>query len=135
VPATYTIDRERQLVLSRIWGPATEAEVLEHNLRLKTDPLFDPTFRQFADMTEVTEILVSADTIEETAHDAFFAPGVRRAFVAKNDACFGLARMYALYAEGLGQLVHVFREAADAEAWLGLRKSDGSSRDTSAPKA
>jgi hypothetical protein len=120
VPATYTIDCERQLVRSRIWGPATEAEVLEHNQRLKTDPLFDPKFRQFADMSEVTEILVSAGVIQETAHDAFFAPGVRRAFVAKDDACYGLARMYALYAESLGQLVHVFRDVTEAEAWLGL---------------
>lgn len=110
--------------MSRIWGPATEAEILEHNRQLKGDPMFDPTFRQFADMSEVTEILVSTETIEDTAHDAFFAPGVRRAFVAKDDACYGMARMYALYAESLGQLVHVFREAAEAEAWLGLQQSE-----------
>ncbi|MGH7650281.1 MAG: hypothetical protein ACREMS_00410 [Gemmatimonadaceae bacterium] len=134
MPATYTIDRERQLVMSRIWGPATEAEVLDHNQQLKTDPLFDPTFRQFADMTDVTEILVSTDTIEQTAHDTFFAPGVRRAFVAKEDACYGMARMYALYAESLGQLVHVFREAAEAEAWLGLRESGGISGDSKTAK-
>ncbi|MGH7605140.1 MAG: hypothetical protein ACRENK_14245 [Gemmatimonadaceae bacterium] len=135
MPATYTIDRERQLVMSRIWGPATEAEVLEHNRKLKTDPLFDPKFQQFADMTDVTEILVSTDTIEETAHDAFFAPGVRRAFVAKDDACYGMARMYALYAESLGQLVHVFREVAEAEAWLGLRESDGIGGETKIAKS
>jgi hypothetical protein len=31
---------------------------------------------------------------------------------------FGLARMFASYAEDVGQLVRVFRAAEDAEAWI-----------------
>src|SRR3954467_618415 len=82
MPVTYAIDPERRLVLSQISDPATENEVHEHNRRLRTDPLFDPSYQQLADMTGVTEILVSTVTVRETALDSFFAPGVRRAFVA-----------------------------------------------------
>ena len=120
MPITYTIDPEQKLVFTRIWGAATEDEVAEHNKSLRTDPRFDPHYRQLVDMSGVTAILVSTKVIEETAHDQYFAPGVRRAFVASDDAAFGMARMFALHAEGLGQTIQVFRDRAAAEAWLGL---------------
>jgi len=120
MPITYTIDPEKKLVLTRIWGAATENEVAEHNRSLRVDPQFDPHFRQLADLTGLTAILVSTKVVEETAHDQYFAPGTRRAFVATDDAAFGMARMFALHAEGLGQTIHVFRDRTAAEAWLGL---------------
>jgi hypothetical protein len=119
-PITYKIDLERKLVVTRIWGAATEDEVAEHNRSLRVDPQFDPHFRQLADMSGVTELLVSTKVIRDTAHDQYFAPGSRRAFVASDDAAFGLARMFALHAEGMGQTIHVFRDRAAAEKWLGL---------------
>jgi hypothetical protein len=120
MPITYTIDPNQKLVVTRIWGPATEGEVAEHNRSLRTDPQFDPHFRQLADMSGVTELLVSTKVIQDTAHDQYFAPGSKRAFVAPDDAAFGLARMFALHAESMGQTIHVFRDRAAAEAWLGL---------------
>jgi hypothetical protein len=121
VPVTYAIDPKKRLVLSEITDPATESEVHEHNSRLRSDPLFDPTYQQLADMSGVTEILVSTKTVRDTALDSFFAPGVRRAFVATADGTFGMARMFALHAESLGQVVEVFRDREAAEVWLGLR--------------
>jgi hypothetical protein len=121
VPVTYAIDPEKKLVLSRIWGPATESEVLEHNRQLRHDPLFDPSYQQLADMSGVTELLVPTSTVRETALDSFFSPGVRRAFVATGDGAFGMARMFALHAESLGQVVEVFRDRGEAERWLGLK--------------
>jgi hypothetical protein len=120
LPATYKIDPQRKLVVTRLWDPVTEAEVHAHNQQLRTDPLFDPTFRQLADMYDVSEVLVSTDVVRETAHDQFFTPGVRRAFVAHTDGCYGMARMFALHAETLGQVIGVFRDIKPAEEWLGL---------------
>ncbi len=120
MPITYKIDPQQNLVVTSIWGPATETEVAEHNRSLRTDPQFDPHFRQLTDMSGVTALLVSTKVIEETAHDQYCAPGVRRAFVASDDAAFGLARMFALHSEAMGQTIHVFRDRATAEEWLGL---------------
>ena len=106
--------------LPAFWGSATEDEVAEHNRSLRTDPQFDPHFRQLTDITGITEILVSTKMIQETAHDQYFAPGALRAFVASDNAAFGMARMFALHAESLGQTIHVFRDRASAEKWLGL---------------
>lgn len=116
----YEIDAKRQLVTSRLWGPVTEEEVHEHNTRLRTDPKFDPSYRQLVDLTGITEIRVGTHMINETSLDQFFAPGTRRAMVACSDAVFGMARMFALRAEGLGQTIEVFREAAPAREWLGI---------------
>jgi hypothetical protein len=56
--------------------------------------------------------------INETAHDQYFSPGSRRAFIASEDAVFGLARMFAMHAEAQGQTIEVFRDRVKAEAWL-----------------
>ena len=108
------------MVMSRIWGTVTNDEVHQHNQGLRTDPLFDPTYRQLADMSDVTLNTVSADNVQETARDQYFVPGTRRALVVSDDVTFGLCRMYATYAETLGQVISVFRERKSAEAWLGL---------------
>jgi len=120
MPASYSIDPERRLITTRVWDTVTNDEVDRHNEALRSDPLFNPTYRQLADMSDVTLNMVTADNVQETAHDQYFAPGTRRALLVSNDATFGLCRMYATYAESVGQLVNVFRERKAAEAWLGL---------------
>ena len=120
LPATYEIDHKQRLVTSRLWGPVTEDEVFEHNEKLRNDPDFDPSYRQFVDMTGITEIKVGTGMINETSLDQFFAPGTRRAFLATDDTVFGMARMFALRAEGVGQVIEVFRDRAKAEEWLGI---------------
>ncbi len=105
---------------SRISGAVTDTEIFAHNEKLRSDPRFDPSYRQLVDMTGVTEIRVSTSTINETSLDQFFSPGTRRAFVATDDAVFGMARMFALRAEGLGQTIQVFREEGRAREWLGI---------------
>jgi hypothetical protein len=120
MPTSYTIDAKQGLVTSRLWGAVTEDEVYEHNDKLRNDPAFVPNYRQLVDMTGITEILVGSGMINSTSLDQFFTPGTRRAFIASNDGVFGLARMFALRAEGLGQVIEVFRDADKAAEWLGL---------------
>jgi len=118
LPATYTIDSDRKLVLSRIWGAATEDEIRDHGQRLRIDPAFRPDFRQLIDMRELTEILVGSKLVRDAALNQFFLPGVRRAFVATSDIAFGMAQMYAIQSESAGQTIEVFRDMKTAEAWL-----------------
>ena len=120
MPASYEIDTEQRLVLSRISGAATQEEILDHGRRLRADPCFQPAFRQLLDMTELKEIRISSERVRQAAHEQFFSPGVRRALVAHSDAAFGMARMYALASENEGQTIEVFREFGAARAWLGV---------------
>jgi hypothetical protein len=101
-------------------GPLTEDEVHDHNQRLRNDRAFDPNYCQLVDITGVTEILVGKRMVSETSIDQVVDPGTRRAFVASSDATFGMARMFALQSDGVGQTIEVFRDLRSAEAWLGL---------------
>ena len=120
MPASYTIDTDRKLVVTRIWGAATEDEIYDHGQRFRNDPQFRPDFRQLVDMSELTEIRVGSGLIRDASRNQFFSPGVRRAVVANSEAAFGMARMYAIASEETGQTVEVFRDLKVAEAWLDL---------------
>jgi hypothetical protein len=120
MPISYLIDANRALVTTRWWGSVEDQEVLDHNGKLRTDPAFKAEYRQLIDMTGITELRVSTNLIKETALDQFFEPGTRRAVLASSDAVFGMARMFALLADGAGQTIEVFRVLAPAEEWLGL---------------
>jgi hypothetical protein len=120
LPASYTIDTDRKLVLTRIWGAATEDEIIDHGQRLRNDPQFRPNFRQLVDMSELTEIRVGSGVIRDASRNQFFSPGVRRAVVANSEAAFGMARMYAIASEIEGQTIEVFRDMKAAEAWLNI---------------
>jgi hypothetical protein len=120
MPASYAIDTDRRLVVTRIWGAATEDEIFDHGQRLRNDPQFRPDFRQLVDISELTEVLVGSGMIREASRNQFFSPGVRRAIVANSEAAFGMARMYAIASEEAGQTIEVFRDRNEAEAWLEL---------------
>jgi hypothetical protein len=122
MPASYAIDPEQKLVLSRIWGTPTEEEILDHGCRLRADPCFRPDFRQLLDMSELKQIQISHEKVRQAARDQFFSPGVRRALVAQSDAVFGMARMYAIASEGEGQTIEVFRDCSEAKVWLGVKE-------------
>jgi hypothetical protein len=121
LPVSYSIDPDLRLVISRIWGTVTNDDVNEHDRQLRADPLLDPTYSQLADMSEVTLNLVSSNTVQETAREQFFVPGARRAFVVSDDASYGMCRKYATHAESFGQVITIFRDRNEAEAWLGLK--------------
>ncbi|HEY0527673.1 MAG TPA: hypothetical protein VGD02_02500 [Gemmatimonadaceae bacterium] len=118
LPVVYEIDAKRRLVTTRCWGAVSPDEIYQHNQQLRTDPAFDPSYRQVADMTAMTAVTVSTNVVTETALDQFFTPGTRRAFVATHDGVFGMARMYSLHAESLGQTIEVFREIGAAKDWV-----------------
>jgi hypothetical protein len=96
----------------------TDDDVREHNRTLRVDKAFDPAYRQLIDCTGLVEILVATKTINDAAHDQYFTPGTRRAFVASSETAFGLARMFAIRAEASGQTIQVFRDRGKAEEWL-----------------
>ncbi len=120
MPISYDIDPNERLVISRLSGVVTNDEVQIHNRSLRTDPQFDPSYRQLIDLTGITEIRITTDTVTTAAQNQYFTPGARRAFIATTDATFGLARMFALRAEAGGQTIEVFRDRAKAEKWLGI---------------
>ena len=92
------------------------------------DPAFAPSLRQICDLREVAAIEITTDILRELAESSVFLPGTKRAFVAPQDAHFGLARMLQTFCEFEGTIIGVFRSMGEAERWLGLSPDSGRDR-------
>jgi hypothetical protein len=122
VPASYTIDKERRLVLSVGTGLLTREDLWGHMGRLSEDPNFDPTFCQLLDFTRVTGLDVEPEDVRQLAQRNVFSQQSRRSFVVTNDLQFGLARMFEIHRDLAGEKgIRVFRTFAEAVDWLSAR--------------
>lgn len=127
MPITHTIDAERRLVRSRVWGVVTERETRESVAELLNDPSFDPTFAQLADMREVIRMDVDASTIRDMAVMRLFDPESRRALVVTSGLQRGIAHMTTTYAHLGDQQIALFEDVVEAERWLGIDTSSARS--------
>ena len=119
MPATYTVDKQRALVLSSASGVLTYADLAGHFERLKSDPDFSPGFREFFDFTGGTRVELSSTDVKAIANGAVFAPSARRAFLVADKLGFALGRMAESYHELRGEEnVRVFRDKDLALRWL-----------------
>ena len=119
MPADYRIDVKRRIVFTTGHGVVTDEDICRHALDLKVDPLFEQTFRQFADLSQVSEFKVTSSGIASIVGDANpFPPDAIRAYYAPRVAIFGMARMFELRHTESGMLVTNSRE--EAERHVGL---------------
>jgi len=120
MPYSYVIDKDRRLVISTVWGEITLETIMGHQTALAQEPAFDPQFRQLADFTGVTKVLLNSDEIRTAATRRVFSSGSRRAIVTATPEVFGLARMFATYLELYGGALdlHVFTDKEEALHWL-----------------
>lgn len=118
MPITYTVDPMNRVVRTRAWGAFSNDDLHGYYHDLTSDVRFDRDFRELFDLTAVRDFQVETYLIAEVAAWPAFQTGTRRAFVAVSDLAYGLSRMFATYADCVGQRVQVFRETRDAEDWL-----------------
>lgn len=121
MPATYRIDHKHNLVVSWGEGPLSLSEILEHQQRLGSDPLFHSSMNQLLDFGAVTELHIAAAGVRRLAEaNLFSATSCRAIVVDEREVFFGLARMYELLRDRAPEQIHVFRSYTEALAWLGL---------------
>jgi hypothetical protein len=118
MPITHTIDTDRRLVRTRLWGVVTEADARASVAALRSDPAFDPTFGQLADMREVIRVEVGASEIRDLAVMRIFDPESRRALVVSSGLQRGIAHMTTTYAHLGDQQIALFEDIVEAERWL-----------------
>ena len=119
MPVNHRIDESLGIVFTTYWGVVTVEEIRAARPELLGHPGFEASVGQLADCREVTELQLSADDIRSLADFVSSKGGGRRAIVVSTNLVFGMSRMYELWlAEGDG--VQVFRDLAEARAWLGL---------------
>jgi hypothetical protein len=135
VPISFHIDTAQRLVRTRVWGRIGDEHVRGLYRHLVADPRFRPDFRQLTTVDDNVQFTLSHRTIAEVAAMPVFRAGTRRAVVASTEVAFGLARMFSLIAERVGQVVRVFREEASAERWILSQAEATATTDTHEPRA
>ncbi len=121
VPLSYRIDAAARIVITSTVGErVTLARVRLYQQALLADPAFDPTFSQYLDFSQASEIVVSPEDVRLLAVHSVFRAGSRRAIVADGPRVFGFARMFQALTDGFGADIRIFDDPRAAQAWLGM---------------
>ncbi|HKJ24948.1 MAG TPA: STAS/SEC14 domain-containing protein [Myxococcota bacterium] len=122
MPVEHEIDEARNLVKARIQGPIDPDGLIEYLTSLEQDARLRPGYRAWFDLSEADPGDLGAGFVRRAADVAQRfderAGGIRIAVLAPGDLVFGLARMYSMMVDTLQREVRVFRDAAEARAWL-----------------
>lgn len=120
MPATYVIDQDARLVLSRAWGTLTDADLVANRDAMVADPAFDPELAQLWDFSTVDRLEITGPGVRSLAMGVSpFALTARRAIFVPHDAAFGMARMFLLMRDhDAAGAFQVFRDREHAIAWL-----------------
>ena len=91
---------------------------MAHQEKLLKDADFSPLFSQLMALTQVTNV-----EFGRLAQRSILSPGSRRVILVSSDVVFGLARMFEIFGDTLGETgIRVFRNLDDALEWV-LAKS------------
>jgi hypothetical protein len=116
--AKYKVIPEERLVSVK-FGPTLSFRDIEgYAVALRRDQLFDPSFAEIVDLSEVEKIEINAKETMRLA-DAIdpFDIGAKRAFVARTDLQIRAARMHHLLRDATGKTL-ICSSLADARKWI-----------------
>jgi hypothetical protein len=120
VPATYRLEPDKRVVVTRFSGDVSDEDLLQHSASLAADSAFESSFNQIVDTRGVSNVGVTAEGIRELAGVTPFSPESRRAIIADSDVVFGLSRIFELSTGADSDHFRVCRTPEDALDWLGV---------------
>lgn len=124
MPITYRIDRAKRIICTSCFGNVTLDEVFDHFRALDQDPECPDRLNVLLDLGRETSIPKSeqlravSDTIGRLREKVRFEDC---AVIAVTDVLYGMARVFAVFAEPWFHEILVFRASDAAEAWLNSR--------------
>jgi len=125
MPVTYQIDKSQSVIRTQCTGPVTLPEVLAHFHELEID---EDTPRQLDVVLDLTQnvTIPSSDQLRAVSKEILrIRPTVKFgscAIVASNDAIFGTALVFEVFAARGFRATKVFRQLSTAEAWLSSQR-------------
>ena len=124
MPLSYTIDNNRDVILTVASGILTDDELLEHKRKLRIDPLLKTGMVELTDLRKITELAVTPEGIKrfvaQDQQDAELFKGYKLAIVVNQDFAFGMGRMYEMMTAANLPDVRIFRDMNEARLWLAL---------------
>jgi hypothetical protein len=83
------------------------------------DPDFSPGFSQLWNLTQVTKVELTGEEVRRIARRSIFSSESRRAILVSSDLVFGMARMFGIFRDIVGESgIRVFRNLDEALDWV-----------------
>lgn len=124
MPVAWSYDAAHGVLMVRMHGEVTDDDILGYAGHATHGLELPGKYHELIDLRDITVPRASTQSVRRVARmfeDAERDPvGVKIAFVATSDAAYGLARMYQALRDSSPVQMRVFREMAQARAWLGL---------------
>ena len=120
---TYRIDQAKHRIHTRCIGAVTLDEVRQHFADLVRDPDCPGRLDVLLDLSETTSFPTSGQLSAVTTEVARIRPRVQFdgcAIIASQEALFGMARMFEVFAENYFGATRVFRSMDEGTRWLEL---------------
>jgi len=118
MPMESTVDPARKIVLTRVWGDWTEADIKTYQQDLRNNREFDPQFSQLIDMMGLATVRLTSLSVDRLLRTRVFTKNARCAVIAESDLAYGISRMIELHCEARGISFRAFRGRREAERWL-----------------
>jgi hypothetical protein len=114
----YTVNPQQRLVSVKFGRRASIVDIQSYANALRVDPLFDPTFSEITDLSEVEQLEIDAERALALADQIDpFSLGAKRAFVARTELQIHAARMHQLLRND-ERNTRIFSSLADARKWI-----------------
>jgi hypothetical protein len=120
MPIEYRIDHDWNLLRTTCTGVVSLQDVLEHFDVLEQDRERPPRLHVLLQLTDL-ETPPRSDEIQAVSRRIERLTGLRFglcAIVVDRDLIYGIARIFAAFAESRFEAVHVFKSESAAETWL-----------------
>lgn len=117
MPATYQLDSSNALVRVTVHGDVHDDDLIQLQEAIQNAPATRSSWRVLLDCSHVHAVLATANALRELGSRSSFGANARIAIVATRDIVYLMARMAESWYRGAAA-IRVFREGADAEAWL-----------------
>ena len=121
MPASYSIDRERGVLLTIFEGVVTIEEVKAVQAAVRADPDFVPQLKSVADITRMTKFAATSDQVRSIMSASPIHRDSRRAVITSPGLSFAFGRMaetMSVFAGG--PETKAVNNQAEALEWLGL---------------
>jgi hypothetical protein len=125
MPVTYRIDAEGKTIRTKCSGLVTLQQVIEHFQMLKKDPACAGLLDVVLDVSEAESPPESGQLGSIKEELSGIGDQVQFgvcAIVAGRDVMYGMMRVFEVYASPYFRAIRVFRESAEAEAWLASQR-------------
>ena len=115
--AEFVVDAHNKRVRVGFGKKLTFGEIKQYALWLQLDPLFQSSYSEIVDLTEVEELDLQADEFLKLADEIDpFSPEAKRAFVVRNSVQNHAARMHKVLRTLRN--IEIFHSVEEAERWI-----------------